>query len=207
MSKPVTPCVVCGQPTASRGGVCQRSAECRYEYRRRRHEANREADREYMRKYYADNAAAHRQRRRDYVAAHREEVLEASRQHHTENRSVRNEARRLRAAASGDKRDLRKREIVARLWSEQGGLCYLCEEPVLLEDAMLEHDHRCCPLGKFCRLCTRGASHQECNKVAGHGGDDPDRLERIARNLRVKLAEIGERLASKPEQVLLYEDC
>jgi hypothetical protein len=180
--------------------VCHRSPECRSERNRRHHKANHE----YARKYYADNAAALRQYRRDYVQAHHEEVLEAGRQYHAENRNVRNEGRRLRSAASGDKRDLRKREVVARLWSEQGGLCYLCEEPILLDEAMLEHDHRCCPLGKFCRLCTRGASHQECNKVAGHGGDNPDRLERIARNLRLKLAEIDERLASKPAQVQLF---
>jgi hypothetical protein len=37
----------------------------------------------------------------------------------------------------------------------------------------------------------------------GHAYDDPARLELIAQNLRVKLAEMDARLASKPEQMTL----
>lgn len=181
MNKPATPCAVCGQPTRSPVGVCQRTAECRREYQR----------------LYAQNYRK--------VPAHRERVRELSRNQHTKNREKANTGRKKRYALSGDPRDIRRREIIAGLWAEQAEMCYLCEEPLTLKDAVLEHDHRCCSQPKgYCKNCIRGASHQECNKVAGHSGDDPDRLERIARNLRVKLAEVEERLATKDEQAMLF---
>jgi hypothetical protein len=93
--------------------------------------------------------------------------------------------------------------MAARLWQEQDGCCYLCEESVALENAVIDHDHRCCPEKAFCRYCIRGLAHSTCNTAIGQLGDDPDRLELVARNLRAKLAETDARLASKPEQGML----
>ena len=93
--------------------------------------------------------------------------------------------------------------VVARLWAEQNGLCYLCEEPMALAAASLDHDHRCCPLDSFCAYCVRGLCHVACNHAIGKARDDPDRLECIARNLRSVIADVDARMTSKPEQVVL----
>jgi hypothetical protein len=173
------------------------------EYQQRYAAENAERKREAARLWRAENPERSRASRRQYVEAHYEEVLDDSRRRYWDNRDQLNEERRRRRKGPGGKtpRERKRDEIIAVLWVEQGGLCYLCEEPVALEDAVLEHDHRCCRLGRFCSFCVRGASCQSCNKAIGHVGDEPERLERIARNLRLKLAEIDDRMASKPDQL------
>jgi hypothetical protein len=75
-------------------------------------------------------------------------------------------------------------------WREQYRRCYLCQEPLRLVEAYMDHDHRCPhPAGHSCRRCRRGLVHSQCNTAIGLLGEDPDRLRRIAWNLAsVKLA-------------------
>jgi hypothetical protein len=180
-----------------------RSPDQKREYQRQYAADNAERKRDAARQWRLDNPERSRESRRQYVSTHYEEVLEDSRRRYWENQDQANEGRRKRRQRPGGKtpRERKRDEIIAILWTEQGGLCYLCEEAVTLEDAVLEHDHRCCPLGQFCSFCIRGAAHGECNKAIGHAADDPDRLERIARNLRAKLAEVDDQLKGKPEQL------
>lgn len=72
------------------------------------------------------------------------------------------------------------------LWTEQDGLCYLCEEPMPVENSriiVIEHDHRCCPPLRSCWRCRRGLAHMRCNTAIGLADDDPALLRRIAANL------------------------
>ncbi len=167
-------------------------------------EQRRAKNREKVQRWRDENPERSRESRRRYVREHREEVLAKSREKYWATRDEANRGRRLRRQQPGGKtpRERLRDEIVGQLWHEQEGCCYLCNEYVPLECAVLEHDHRCCPKqNTFCRFCVRGVSHQECNKVVGHAADDPERLELIAFNLQAKLAEIDERMAGKPSQV------
>lgn len=97
------PCAVCGQATASKGGVCQRTAECKREYHSRWQAANREAEIERHRRYYqanrealdernrrwADaNPAAAREIKRRYREANYETHLEGNRRYREANRDM-----------------------------------------------------------------------------------------------------------------------
>ncbi len=82
-----------------------------------------------------------------------------------------------------------------KLWQEQDGLCYLCKDPLGPDRmAVIDHDHRCCPPGYSCEICRRGLACRLCNWIAGYAFDDPDRLERIAANLRCSVASVTERM-------------
>ena len=72
------------------------------------------------------------------------------------------------------------------MWRAQDGRCCYCEQTLPAEPRQvhIDHDHRCCPPKRSCILCRRGLACQNCNFVVGNAGDDPDRLELIARNLR-----------------------
>jgi hypothetical protein len=171
---------------ANRGRLNEQSRETM----RRLREADPERDREYQRRRRQENPELYRGYARQSYERNRDRILERNRNWRkaTKHRNV---------------KDRQRAEIVARLWKHQCGRCYLCEDPVELAVAVLEHDHRCCPPAYFCHYCIRGVSCPPCNYVIGFGRDDPARLEVIARNLRVKLAEIDGRLASKPEQAEL----
>jgi hypothetical protein len=84
----------------------------------------------------------------------------------------------------------------AEQWAAQAGRCYLCEDPISTETSItaMDHDHRCCPAGRSCRKCRRGLTCKQCNLLIGLARDDPDRLVRIAANLRVKRREVSQRL-------------
>jgi predicted transcriptional regulator len=76
------------------------------------------------------------------------------------------------------------------------GLCYLCQRPLGPgRMSVIEHDHRCCPADKSCRLCRRGLACTPCNHLIGLAEDDPDRLELIAGNLRTAKTVVTRRLA------------
>jgi hypothetical protein len=205
------PCAVCGQPTRAETGVCQRTAECRTEHQRRYRQAKPEAARERQRlRRKANPEAIRREKARDYQNR-REAIIEKERRRRLTHGPELNRKRRLRReAAGGSPTDHLRRALTAQIWSSQQGLCYLCDEPVPLKDAHLEHDHRCCPTqkiflkGKICRRCIRGVAHNGCNAAIGHFRDDPDLLEHVARNLRAKLAEINQRWASEPDPVTLF---
>jgi hypothetical protein len=85
----------------------------------------------------------------------------------------------------------------AAMWDEQGGLCYLCGEPMTADKATVEHDHSCCGPMRSCPLCRRGLAHQPCNSAIGHAGDDPDRLRRMADALEAAQRGVAERMTSR----------
>lgn len=168
----------------------ERIRERERERMRRRREADPESAREYDRRVRQENPERYREYARRSYQRNRGQILE------------RNRDWRQRTGYRNAK-DRQRAQLVAELWQAQGGRCYLCSEPVVQDEAVLEHDHRCCPPAYFCQYCIRGVGHPACNQVIGYGRDNPDRLEVIARNLRAKLAEMDERLASKPQQAKL----
>lgn len=204
-----------------------RDPEHAREYNRQWEAANAERRREYHRDYYAANAERKREYSRQYSQENPDRVRETKRRWNRANpQPARDRAKRWREEnperyrenQNRTKRKMRTRgyrepaiherdRVIAAYWHSQGKCCYLCEEPLLLEEAILEHDHRCCPNAKWCSYCVRGAAHPNCNAAIGLAGDDPDRLEALARNLRTKLAEIDDRLAAKPQQFTLDEEC
>lgn len=65
------------------------------------------------------------------------------------------------------------------LWAAQNGLCALCQKPLELDAAVLDHDHKCCYKmipRDACGNCDRGALHLNCNLLLGHAQDDVDLL-------------------------------
>lgn len=75
----------------------------------------------------------------------------------------------------------------------QGSLCYLCGDILKFEregrarQAYIDHDHRCCPAQRSCASCRRGLACPGCNYIIGFARDDPERLMRIASNLKKAL--------------------
>ncbi len=96
-----------------------------------------------------------------------------------------------------------RQEEVAEMWEQQGGDCYLCQEPVELDEVHIDHDHRHCPQDYSCRACRRGLVHHTCNVSIGHAGDDPAKLRRWADNLEVAQRAATERIAAASEQLPL----
>lgn len=98
-------------------------------------------------------------------------------------------------------------EELAALWEAQRGLCCYCEQPLPPADSRqvhVDHNHACtCGPKRSCRYCRRGLACQNCNFVVGNAGDDPDRLERIAKNLRRLNTESNARLNGRPMQIEL----
>lgn len=100
-------------------------------------------------------------------------------------------------------------EVLAAMWEAQGGRCCYCERPLPPADSRqvhVDHDHsRTCGPKRSCRHCQRGLACQNRNFVVGNAGDDPDRLEVIAANLRRLRDEARDRIARKPVQGELIE--
>lgn len=96
-------------------------------------------------------------------------------------------------------------QIIAEYWYAQGGSCYLGGEPLALENAILEHDHRCCPNARFCSKCVRGAACQWCNTAVGYAKDDPDRLRRMADALEAAQLSVQQRMAAAQSEQLALE--
>lgn len=96
-----------------------------------------------------------------------------------------------------------------QMWADQDGRCCYCERPLPEDRAQVhvDHDHACtCGPDKSCSACRRGLACKSCNALIGHAADDPDRLERIAANLRVLNAEARGRIENKPIQEELLLD-
>ena len=157
----------------------RRYYETNQEKIRRYREANRDKLREAQRRWDQANPEKLRESRRRYRETHREKVRESDRR-----RRIGNpwphiwQAHGLRPGGW------------ARMWADQDGRCYLCEEQ-LPENGdpravVVEHDHRCTyhPPGQSCPRCRRGLAHGACNTLIGLAGDDGDRLIRIGRNLK-----------------------
>jgi len=181
------------------------------EYRRQRYAANQEKSREQTRQYYAANQEKRREYQRQYRAANPAKIqgYRAANQEKIRERNRRElEANPEKARAARLRRfHGMSPEDWAELWAAQQGLCYLCEEPMTPDVAHLDHDHSCCPPSRSCRTCRRGLTHRACNHTAGAAGDDPGKLARIAKNLRVAKRDAAERIAAKPGQpAMVVED-
>jgi len=149
---------------------------------RRQRERERYAnDPEYRRKVI-DRGQAWRQENRDKSRA-------AARRWYDVNREREKERTRRRNANKCHNGDAD--QIRADLWEAQLRCCYLCEQPLDLALARIDHDHRCCPQGRSCAGCRRGVTHDRCNRLIGAADDDPELLRRIAGNLEHALAVLG----------------
>jgi hypothetical protein len=105
------------------------------------------------------------------------------------------------------KEEIRERHLFARhrmtpadyqaMWDAQDGRCCYCERPLPAEQRQvhIDHDHACtCGPKKTCASCRRGLACEACNIAIGKAGDDPDRMERMAANLRRLKAEATGRI-------------
>ena len=69
----------------------------------------------------------------------------------------------------------------------QDDRCYLCRLELLAEQAVLDHDHRCCGPERSCPRCWRGLAHRKCNALIGWLDESPDRLRMMADQLEEAL--------------------
>lgn len=68
---------------------------------------------------------------------------------------------------------------------KQGGVCPICLRANGRTKALsVDHDHTCCKTPPTCGKCTRGLLCGPCNRMLGHGRDDPEFFERAAEYLR-----------------------
>ena len=56
---------------------------------------------------------------------------------------------------------------MAAMLDKQGHACPLCDAPISLEAAHIDHDHRCCPGQNSCGHCIRGLLCPKCNQTLG----------------------------------------
>jgi len=50
--------------------------------------------------------------------------------------------------------------------SKQGGLCPVCNKALSYEEAVVDHNHGCCPeTNRSCGKCVRGMLHTVCNSM------------------------------------------
>lgn len=84
-----------------------------------------------------------------------------------------------------------KRALVEKLLKRQKGKCAICRTPLSLEVhprnhmyPRLDHDHECCPVGRWCVQCVRGLLCRSCNYGLGCFKDSPGALTRAAAYLR-----------------------
>jgi hypothetical protein len=94
-------------------------------------------------------------------------------------------------------------EQKAQMLDEQGGLCYLCGEPLDLtrpRTVHVDHDHTCCPGNRSCGTCIRGIACDPCNRGIGYFRDDPDRMRGVASRLEAAMAALADQRAAAPTQ-------
>jgi|SRR5579864_9513035 len=165
-----------------------------------------ERRRAYNRAYYSTPEWKARQReyQRSYRDRNREKMRAASNEYHREHREQINARRRSRNSYTSPGTTAIKEyglrsnhkmtvEEWEETWERQAGICYLCGTSMTRPlpgrgtargtDAVIEHDHRCCPSGRSCAKCRRGLAHRLCNAIVGQAGDDPELLRKLADNL------------------------
>lgn len=214
-NKSATPCEVCGQPTRSAEGVCQRTRDCRRERQRRWEAAHPGNNRERTRRSHKANPERTRDSKRRYYAAHREYVLFYQTLYRTSNHTEINARRRAKRAANLDlyrERGMYQKHGLspaqwAELYESQEGRCYLCGrelDTVTPKAIAIDHDHRCCPMNKSCTICRRGMACISCNLAIGMVHDNPARLRRIADALEAAQAMVDKRKANTGEDMTLF---
>ena len=161
-------CRDCGAQVPKRHWYCEQCKVRRYREAQKRYydshpEKLREKSRARWQKIKADpdTLAEKHLAHREYYASHRDVWTERS----------------LRVRHGLTAADLRA------LWESQRQLCYLCALDLLLGEAVIDHDHRCCGPKKSCPACRRGLAHNACNQLIGLAGDDVELLRLIADNL------------------------
>jgi hypothetical protein len=145
-----------------------------------------------------DKVAGYRRTEREKYAANPERQQEANRRWKAANpKRV-----RLRDKMRNHGADIET--VIATMWTEQDGRCYLCERPLTPgRDTVIDHDHACCPRWKSCAYCRRGLAHRTCNALIGNAGDDPELLQVITSNLKTAAEITRARIATKPVQATL----
>jgi hypothetical protein len=165
-------------------------------------EERKEKARQRARAYYLANkdkeAARNSKWRRENADRVRVRQREYGRRRNTERREE--ETERIRTWRHG----LTDSDWTA-MRTAQEGRCYLCGDELSENRKLvhLDHDHRCCPRMRSCKLCHRGLTCGRCNQLIGLAGDDPDRLRRIAASLEIALKDADARLALRPQQETL----
>lgn len=220
-------CEECGAPFVAKrvdarycSGTCNSTAYYREnrekvrESGRRWMAAHRQQQREYHAQWWEDNGDEQRAKKRARYAEEnatpelREVQREAQRKRRRERRAaaVAANPEEVRRQARVERASLAHRAdwvmLFESLWAAQKGLCYLCSDPLDREAAKaihLDHDHRCCPLGRSCERCRRGLACKDCNRLIGIARDNPARLRHIADALEAANALVSERLA-QPRQ-------
>lgn len=181
MGREPTPCAVCGQPTRSVEGVCQRTAECKHEHQKRWYAARPGHKRALQRKHYRANPQIYHERYLRQYAKNREKIKAKVRPYEPED--------------------------WAAMYAQQEGLCYLCGRELdrsKPRSITMDHDHRCCPPTKSCATCRRGLAHSSCNFAIGQADDNPERLRRIADALEKAREEFEKRRAGAGEEFTLF---
>lgn len=76
---------------------------------------------------------------------------------------------------------------IIHLLEWQKNKCPVCKTPLCLTKSktwVVDHDHSCCPAGKFCDKCIRGILCGLCNRMLGLARDSVKTLERGAYYLK-----------------------
>lgn len=207
------PCAVCGQQTRAETGVCQRTAACKTEHRRRYDEMKPEGRRERGRRRRRNNPEGVRRAKARHYVAHREQIKERVRVWQTANAtyiSARKKEDRVNNPEDYRNQELRKKHGMyphdwAALYETQAGCCYLCgnELDMIKSKAIaIDHDHRCCPANKSCAICRRGLACSNCNLAIGMVYEDPARLRRMADALEAAQCGVDRRRATTSELLL-----
>lgn len=180
----------------------------------------------YVKGCQCDRCAAARRRARERARAHpdknnpqrRRYKTEKQRQYDDANRDALNGRARERYSAWRAANPLPPRASAnpggrhggpdewARMYDEQGGLCYLCLRPLSgnRTGVHVDHDHSCCDPGpkgrdtRSCQYCRRGLVHERCNQIWGLAKEDPDLLRTMADQGERVRDETRRRIAGKP---------
>lgn len=141
---------VCARPLGHPGGhqATRRTAE-RAEYESQYRKDNRDKINEQKRTRRAADPEKTRKEARDYYARDPEKIIKQTK------------ARQYGVTV----------EQIEKLHADQGGMCPVCSEEVVLEwgtwSFAIDHDHTCCKGKKSCGECVRGVLHMTCNKSLG----------------------------------------
>lgn len=90
-----------------------------------------------------------------------------------------------RRLAAAEKRTLETYNLTpaerAEILLAQGGRCAICRRATgATKRLSVDHDHACCNKPTSCGRCVRGLLCGTCNKMLGHGRDDPEFFRRAA---------------------------
>lgn len=156
--------------------------------------ATPEEKREYARRYRAEHREILATQQRERYVARGDAAREPKRRYRQANREKIREQGRLKAPEYRLRNSYRMSlEQWAQMLDAQEGLCYLCAEPLDLQDKRkihVDHDHACCRGSRSCGTCVRGLACNDCNLGIGRFRDDPERMRRVADNLEMATARL-----------------